>query len=106
LFKLEELFHYDSYECRVIPDTLLQMIRHYYPRTDGEPVKYPPPITPEGGDFQYEFPSGNGVDNQYPPYKPGAPHWCPKDFAGTGHWDGVCPYIFEGPDAGKVSVMC
>ena len=81
------------------------MIRNYYPRTDGEAVDYPPPIVPEGGDFQYEFPAGNGVDNQNPPYSPGPPHWCTDEFLLTGHWDGVCPYVFKGPDAGKVRLQ-
>lgn len=101
LFSLDEMFHYEFYGCRVIPDVLLKMIRQYYPRTDGDYVEYPPPIVPEGGDYQYEFPSGNGLDNQVPPYAPGAPHWCTEDMLASGHWDGVCPYVFEGPDAGK-----
>merc|ERR1712106_301917 len=66
-----------GYGCRVKPDVLLSMVRKYFPRVDGEKVAYPPPIVPAGGDFQYEFSSGSG------------------------HWDGVCPYVFEGPDAGK-----
>jgi len=77
------------------------MIRKYYPRVDGEKVPYPPPIIPEGGDFQYEFPAGNGIDNQNPPYAPGPPHWCTEEMYASGQWDGVCPYVFEGPDAGK-----
>jgi len=97
----KDMFDYEKYNCRVIPDVLFDMIRSYFPRVDGEKVKYPPPITAEGGDFQYEFPAGNGIDNQEPPYKPGPPHWCEEDFGGSGHWDGVCPYIFKGPDAGK-----
>lgn len=101
LYPLDELFAFESHECRVIPDVLLKMIRYYYPRTEGEAVDYPPPIVPEGGDFQYEFPAGNGVDNQNPPYSPGPPHWCTDEFLLTGHWDGVCPYVFKGPDAGK-----
>eukprot|EP00579_Thalassiosira_antarctica_P028307 CAMPEP_0202028692 /NCGR_PEP_ID=MMETSP0905-20130828/63581_1 /ASSEMBLY_ACC=CAM_ASM_000554 /TAXON_ID=420261 /ORGANISM="Thalassiosira antarctica, Strain CCMP982" /LENGTH=549 /DNA_ID=CAMNT_0048592407 /DNA_START=13 /DNA_END=1663 /DNA_ORIENTATION=+ len=101
LFSMEEMFDYDSYECRVIPGALFKMIRKYYPRTEGEKVNYPPPIVPEGGDFQYEFPAGNGLDNQGPPYVAGPPHWCTEEMLDTGHWDGVCPYVFEGPDAGK-----
>jgi len=101
LFSNSEMFNYDSYECRIIPDVLLKMIRNYYPRTEGEYVDYPPPIVPEGGDFQYEFPAGNGIDNQEPPYAPGPPHWCTDEMKASGHWDGVCPYVFEGPDAGK-----
>ena len=97
-FSLEEMF---ANECRVAPDVLLQMIRTYYPRTEGQKVSYPPPIVPEGGDYQYEFPSGNGLANQGPPYAPGPPHWCTEEMLATGHWDGVCPYVFEGPDAGK-----
>ena len=84
------------------------MIREYYPRIEGEKVSYPPPITPEGGDFQYEFPAGaatpdggGDLDNQMPPYSPGPPHWCTVDMYESGHWDGVCPYVFKGPDAGK-----
>jgi len=96
-----DLFDYDLYQCRVVPDVLLHLIRHYFPRTDGEKVDYPPPITVEGGDYKYEFPSGNGVDNQEPPYAPGPPHWCEDDFLAGGHWPDFCPYIFEGPDAGK-----
>ena len=99
LFSLDEMFSKDN--CRVVPDVLLQMIRNYYPRTEGEKVDYPPPIVPEGGDFQYEFPAGNGLDNQFPPYAPGPPHWCTEAMLASGHWDGVCPYVFEGPDAGK-----
>ena len=101
LFEMEEMFDYENFECRVDPDTLFQMVRHYYPRLEGEKVDYPPPITPEGGDFQYEFPSGRGLDKQKPPYEPGPPHWCTEEMLESGHWDGVCPYIFEGPDAGK-----
>mmetsp|Transcript_18151 Transcript_18151/g.27540 ORF Transcript_18151/g.27540 Transcript_18151/m.27540 type:complete len:386 (-) Transcript_18151:104-1261(-) len=101
LFSMEEIFDYDIHHCRVIPHVLLDMIRYYFPRVEGEKVAYPPPITAEGGDFQYEFPSGNGLDNQEPPYAPGPPHWCTPDMAASGHWDGVCPYVFEGPDAGK-----
>jgi len=99
--RTEDMFNYERYNCRIVPDALLSMIRNYFPREDGELVKYPPPITPEGGDFQYEFPAGNGLNNQNPPYAPGPPHWCTDTFKGTGHWDGVCPYVFEGPDAGK-----
>mmetsp|Transcript_50120 Transcript_50120/g.55988 ORF Transcript_50120/g.55988 Transcript_50120/m.55988 type:complete len:84 (-) Transcript_50120:140-391(-) len=55
---------------------LLQIIRRYYPRTEGKEVDDPPPFTPEGGDFQYEFPSGNGIDHQNFPSTPGPPHWC------------------------------
>lgn len=106
LFELEELFDYDVYECRVIPDVLLHNIRNYYPRIEGEKVVYPPPIVPEGGDFQYEFPAGNGIDNQGPPYAGGPPHWCTPEMLSTGHWDGVCPYVFKGADAGKVSFTC
>jgi hypothetical protein len=101
LFPLKEMFDYDFYDCRIIPDILFKMIRTYYPRTEGEAVDYPPPIVPEGGDFQYEFPSGNGLDNQFPPYAPGPPHWCTQELLDSGNWDGVCPYVFEGPDAGK-----
>ena len=74
-------------------------------KRQGEAVDYPPPIVPKGGDFQYEFPAGNGVDNQNPPYSPGPPHWCTDEFLSTGHWDGVCPYVFKGPDAGKVRLQ-
>jgi len=81
------------------------MIREYYPRIEGEAVDYPPPITPEGGDFKYEFPSGNGVDNQEPPYAPGPPHWCTDEYKQTGNWADFCPYVFEGPDAGKVRFL-
>eukprot|EP00588_Corethron_pennatum_P012883 CAMPEP_0194274216 /NCGR_PEP_ID=MMETSP0169-20130528/7344_1 /TAXON_ID=218684 /ORGANISM="Corethron pennatum, Strain L29A3" /LENGTH=354 /DNA_ID=CAMNT_0039017343 /DNA_START=167 /DNA_END=1231 /DNA_ORIENTATION=- len=101
LLELKDMFNYDLYECRVTPDALLHMIRNYYPREDGVKVDYPPPITPEGGDFQYEFPAGNGLANQKPPYAPGPPHWCTQEMKDSGHWDGVCPYVFEGPDAGK-----
>jgi len=101
IFSFEEMFDYDRYECRIIPNILLKMIRVYYPRIDGEAVSYPPPITPEGGDFQYEFPSGNGINKQEPPYAPGPPHWCTEEMGKSGHWDGVCPYVFQGPDAGK-----
>jgi len=96
-----DMFNYDLHGCRVIPDVLLSMIRKYFPRVDGEKVDYPPPIVPEGGDFQYEFPAGNGIDNQNPPYAPGPPHWCTLEMSATKHWDGVCPYVFKGPDAGK-----
>lgn len=88
LFSMEEMFDYDSSECRVIPDVLFQMIREYYPRTEGEKVVYPSPIVPEGGDYQYEFPSGNGLDNQEPPYESGSPHWCTEEMLATGHWNG------------------
>jgi len=100
-YTVEEIFNYDFYGCRVVPDMLLKMIRHYYPRTDGEKVAYPPPFTPEGGDFQYEFPSGNGIDNQNPPYLPGPPHWCTQEYLDTGNWPDFCPYIFKGENAGK-----
>jgi hypothetical protein len=80
------------------------MIRNYFPRTVGEVVSYPPPFTPEGGDFQYEFPAGNGIDNQDPPYAPGPPHWCEPAYLETGNWPDFCPYIFEGANAGKVCV--
>ena len=59
-----------------------------------------PPIVPKGGDFKYEFPSGNGLEKQEPPYVPGPPHWCMEDFKATGYWDGVCPYVYKGPNAG------
>lgn len=101
LFSMEDMFDYENFECRVIPNVLFQMVRNYFPRTEGEIIDYPPPIVPEGGDFQYEFPSGRGLENQEPPYEPGPPHWCTEEMLATGHWDGVCPYIFEGPDAGK-----
>lgn len=100
-YKASDIFDYDIHECRVVPDILFKMIREYYPRIEGEAVDYPPPITPEGGDFKYEFPSGNGVDNQEPPYAPGPPHWCTEAYKATGNWADFCPYVFEGPDAGK-----
>lgn len=100
---MDEIFDYNYHQCRVQPHILLRMIRKYYPRTEGEKVAYPSPTSRDGGDFQYEFPSGNGIDNQEKPYAPGPPHWCTEEFKGTEHWDGVCPYVFEGPDAGKVS---
>jgi len=99
-----QMFDYDYYQCRVIPDVLLKMIREYYPRTDGEKVAYPPPITVEGGDFQYEFPAGaakaGNLEDQEPPYTPGPPHWCTKEMYDSGHWDGVCPYVYLGSNAG------
>mmetsp|Transcript_21210 Transcript_21210/g.24414 ORF Transcript_21210/g.24414 Transcript_21210/m.24414 type:complete len:380 (+) Transcript_21210:72-1211(+) len=101
LYTHHEMFDYDLYDCRIVPDVLFKMIRNYYPRVEGEKVKYPPPIVPEGGDFQYEFPAGNGLSNQEPPYAGGPPHWCTEEMYASGHWDGVCPYVFEGPDAGK-----
>jgi len=101
LFTSEEMFDYGTSKCRVSPHVLLKMIREYYPRVDGEKVPYPPPIEPEGGDYQYEFPAGNGIDNQTRPYAPGPPHWCTEEMYASGQWDGVCPYVFEGPDAGK-----
>lgn len=101
LFPMEEMFDYDIYECRINPYVLLKMIREYYPRIDGKPVSYPPPIVPEGGNFEFEFPAGNGINNQKPPYAPGPPHWCTQKMLNSGHWDGVCPYVFKGPDAGK-----
>ncbi len=58
--------------------------------TFAEIIDYPPPIVPEGGDFQYEFPSGRGLENQEPPYEPGSPHWCTEEMLATGHWDSVC----------------
>ena len=61
---MDDLFDYDTFDCRVIPDMLFQMVREYFPRTEGVAVEYPPPIVPEGGDFQYEFPAGNGLENQ------------------------------------------
>ena len=104
-YKARDIFDYDIHECRVVPDILFKMIREYYPRIDGEAVAYPPPITPEGGDYKYEFPSGNGVDNQGPPYAPGPPHWCTEEYKATGNWDTFCPYVFKGPDAGKVRFL-
>eukprot|EP00584_Thalassiosira_punctigera_P010778 CAMPEP_0172545624 /NCGR_PEP_ID=MMETSP1067-20121228/15497_1 /TAXON_ID=265564 ORGANISM="Thalassiosira punctigera, Strain Tpunct2005C2" /NCGR_SAMPLE_ID=MMETSP1067 /ASSEMBLY_ACC=CAM_ASM_000444 /LENGTH=430 /DNA_ID=CAMNT_0013332403 /DNA_START=134 /DNA_END=1426 /DNA_ORIENTATION=+ len=101
LFAADEMFDYDSSQCRVVPDVLFRMIRNYFPRTEGEAVKYPPPIVPEGGDYQYEFPSGNGIDKQTPPYEPGSPHWCTEEFKAAGGWADFCPYVFDGPDAGK-----
>ena len=101
LFEYGEMFDHHIYECRIIPDVLLKMIRMYFPRVDGMAVSYPPPIVPEGGDFQYEFPAGNGIKNQGPPYAPGPPHWCTKKMIKSGHWDGVCPYVYEGPNAGE-----
>mmetsp|Transcript_55432 Transcript_55432/g.60050 ORF Transcript_55432/g.60050 Transcript_55432/m.60050 type:complete len:476 (+) Transcript_55432:107-1534(+) len=99
---LDELFDYDSSDCRIIPDVLFQMVREYFPRTEeGVAVEYPPPIVPEGGDYQYEFPAGNGLENQAPPYAGGPPHWCTQEMTDSGHWDGVCPYVYLGPDAGK-----
>ena len=89
------MFDYGTSKCRVSPHVLLKMIREYYPRVDGEKVPYPPPITPEGGDYQYEFPAGNGIDNQNRPYAPGPPHWCTEEMSATGQWDGVCPYVFK-----------
>ena len=107
-YNLGDLFDYDFYQCRVVPNVLLKMIRKYYPRIDGEKVSYPPPITSEGGDFQYKFPAGaatpdrgGDLDNQKSPYSPGPPHWCTVDMYKSGHWDGVCPYVFKGPDAGQ-----
>mmetsp|Transcript_19219 Transcript_19219/g.18460 ORF Transcript_19219/g.18460 Transcript_19219/m.18460 type:complete len:374 (-) Transcript_19219:223-1344(-) len=99
--RLATIFDYDRYQCRVIPDVLLKMIRKEYPRVGMAAVDYPKPTTVEGGDFKYEFPSGNGLGNQTPPYADGPPHWCTAEMKATGHWDGVCPYVFEGPDAGK-----
>uniref|UniRef100_A0A7S4UGS6 Uncharacterized protein n=1 Tax=Ditylum brightwellii TaxID=49249 RepID=A0A7S4UGS6_9STRA len=96
-----DLFNYERYGCRVIPDELLKLIRNYFPRTEGELVAYPPPFTPEGGDFQFEFSSGRGVDNQEPPYEPGPPHWCTQEYLDSGNWPDFCPYVFEGPDAGQ-----
>lgn len=101
LFSMDQMFRYKRHGCRVTPGVLFRMIRNYYPHVEGQLVPYPPPITPEGGDFQYEFPAGNGLGNQAPPYAPGPPHWCTDEMKESGHWDGVCPYVFEGPDAGK-----
>jgi len=100
-YKVEQIFNYDFYGCRVVPDTLLKMIRSYYPRETGKIVDYPPPFTPEGGDFKYEFPSGNGIDDQNDPYTPGPPHWCTPEYLATGNWPDFCPYIFKGENAGK-----
>lgn len=91
-YTVDQIFNFDFYGCRVVPDILLKMIRSYYPRVEGEKVDYPPPFTPEGGDFKYEFPSGNGIENQNPPYAPGPPHWCTKDYLDTGNWVCICVY--------------
>eukprot|EP00957_Ditylum_brightwellii_P192186 14629924-Ditylum_brightwellii.AAC.1 len=56
---------------------------------------------PEGRDFEFEYPSGREVDNQEPPYKPGLSHWCTQEYLDSGNWPDFCPYVFEGPDAGK-----
>jgi len=101
LMSLEEMFNYDIHQCRAIPDKLLMMVRHYYPRQEDGSVDYPPPFTPEGGNFMYEFSSGRGLDNMEPPYEPGPPHWCSDEFIATGNWKDFCPYVYKGPDAGK-----
>ena len=89
LFPMEDMFDYESYDCRVVPDVLFDMIRNYFPRTEGEKVDYPPPTEEAGGNFPLEFPSGNGLDNQEPPYAPGSPHWCSEEMIESGHWDGM-----------------
>jgi len=99
--KRKHLFNYELYGCRVDHVVLFKMIRHYFPRTLGEVVDYPPPFTPEGGSFAYEFSSGRGIKNQEPPYLPGPPHWCTDEFKAIDHWADFCPYIHKGSDAGK-----
>lgn len=101
LFSMEEMFDFESFQCRVIPGVLLTMVRTYYPRTEGSRVVYPKPYTPEGGDYQYEFPSGRGVDNMAPPYEPGSPHWCEEELQALGFASTFCPYLFAGPDKGR-----
>eukprot|EP00957_Ditylum_brightwellii_P148326 11292578-Ditylum_brightwellii.AAC.1 len=98
---LEDLFHHERYGCCIIPDVLFYLIRKYFPCTKGELVDYPPPFTSEGGDFEFEFPSGRSFDNQEPPYKPGPPHWCTQEYLDGGNWPDICLYVFEGHDAGK-----
>ncbi|CAK0823472.1 unnamed protein product [Prorocentrum cordatum] len=101
LYALGDMFEYDDWECKVNPNILLKMIRHYFPRTEGEKVAYPAPYTEAGGSYPYEFPAGRGLGNQTPPYEPGSAHWCTDDFLATGLPTAFCPYIFEGPDKGQ-----
>jgi len=85
-------FESETMPCDILPSILETLIREKYPRDPetGE-VSYPPPV--EEGSFEYfelEFPSPQGP-----------PHWCTDEFLASGQWVDYCPYVFEGPNAGK-----
>uniref|UniRef100_A0A7S4EMS4 Uncharacterized protein n=1 Tax=Pseudo-nitzschia australis TaxID=44445 RepID=A0A7S4EMS4_9STRA len=92
--EFESWFDFESTTapCDILPSVLATMIRNKYPRDPKTgAVKYPPPVIE--GTFEYyelEFPSPQGP-----------PHWCTDDFLASGQWVDYCPYVFEGPNAGK-----
>jgi len=122
----ETWFDFPTTGCRITTSVLFDCLRTFYPRTTpGEVLKYPPPFTKEGGDYQLEFVnkvgescaseklkfpsticfeehSGGGPEN-YPDYikQGGGPHYCSKIAVEADANDGWCPYLFFGPNRGQ-----
>lgn len=88
---LEMWFDYDQYKCLMTPETLLALVRRYYPRDpDTSKANYPSPADPNSTTYyELEFAGPTGA------------HWCSDEFAEADHWADFCPYIFEGENAGK-----
>ena len=89
---MKSWFDYDQYRCLMTPETLLAMVRRYYPR-DPETGKadYPSPADPNSSTYyELEFPGPQG----------GA-HWCTDEFVQADHWADFCPYVYEGENAGQ-----
>jgi len=90
--ELQGWFDYDHYQCLITPETLLGMVRRYYPRDpDTGKVEYPSAADPNSSAYyELEFPGPQG----------GA-HWCSDEFVQVDHWADFCPYVYEGENAGK-----
>lgn len=122
-------YDYDTNACRILPASLLRMIREYYPRDPetGE-AYFPPPFTEAGGGYPLEFVNlavescerekakhseagamacfeqHSGDVSLYPDYLDaghGSPHYCTKEGKEADVYNDWCPYIFFGPNRGK-----
>jgi len=122
-------FDYSQNGCRVLPNTLLPMIRKYFPRNEDGSNSYPGPFTVDGGpggpgSVSYPYPlefvnlvgdsctagaecyeqHSEGTADDFPDYlQPGhgSPHYCSKEAKGAGVNNDWCPYIFFGPNRGQ-----
>lgn len=85
-------FDFDQYQCLMKTETLLAMVRRYYPRDpDTGKVEYPSPADPNSSTYyELEFPDPTG-----------SAHWCSEDYIASGHWADFCPYVHEGENKGK-----
>lgn len=83
-------FDFDKHRCDISPNILLKLIRKYYPRDAGGDVYYPGSAEAGPAFWEYEFPDAEGQA-----------HWCGEEYRATGQYADFCPYVHEGPNAGK-----